>query len=104
MVERTINVDQDLLAFAGDAFERRHKPRQIGRWQSKQQPVARPVLQRPHTKGVLKGFRRCTFSSSRNEACFQPAFRSAAVALDALDFAVRCSEIRRYRYRSACPP
>jgi hypothetical protein len=27
MVERTINVDQDLLAFAADAFKRWHKPR-----------------------------------------------------------------------------
>jgi hypothetical protein len=49
MVERTINVDQDLLTFAADAFKCWHEPRQVGGWQSKQKPVARPIVQRIHS-------------------------------------------------------
>jgi hypothetical protein len=33
MVERTIGVHEDLLAFAANAFKFRHKPLEIGGWQ-----------------------------------------------------------------------
>src|SRR6516162_5930942 len=52
MVERTINVDQDLLAFAADPLERRHKPREIGGWKGPQKPIARPIRHRSHPNSV----------------------------------------------------
>ena len=43
MVERTVSIDQDLLAFAMYVFELRHKLREVCRRKGKQKPVAGPT-------------------------------------------------------------
>jgi esterase/lipase superfamily enzyme len=43
VVERTISVQQNLLAFAANLFKLRHKPLEIAGWQGKQKPIARPI-------------------------------------------------------------
>jgi len=43
VVERTIRIHQDLLAFAANLFELRHKLLEIGGWQGKQKTIGRPI-------------------------------------------------------------
>ena len=43
MVERTIDVHEDLLAFAANVLELRHEPLEIAGWQGEQKPIAGPI-------------------------------------------------------------
>jgi hypothetical protein len=43
VVERTINVQQNLHAFAANLFKLRHEPLEIAGWQGKQKPIAGPI-------------------------------------------------------------
>ena len=43
VVKRTISVHEDLLAFARNVFELRHKPPEIAGWQGEQKPIAGPI-------------------------------------------------------------
>ena len=43
MVERTVSVDEDLLALAPNVFKLWHDPLEIARGQSEQKPVSGPI-------------------------------------------------------------
>jgi hypothetical protein len=43
VVERTVGVDQDLLAFAMYVFKVWHKLPEVQGWKRKQEPVAGPI-------------------------------------------------------------
>jgi len=49
MVERVVNLHQDLLAAAGNVFKMSHKFPEVAGRQSKQEPIARQFGQNIHT-------------------------------------------------------